>query len=185
MDKTEKDLMYWKSLDDKKDIQPEIAAEISILDARIKSVNDGIEKFLRLTEDVEEDNAIEQKKIEDTMTKVVDIIDGLGDRTEAESMKIKSVRVNVNNPEERIVEIRTQQGASTPKVPKFKGNKAVFHNFWKLFSASIKHESDDLMKFNMRINVLEDKPKELMENFNMDGDNFQKAVDLLHKRYGD
>ncbi|EFP08577.1 hypothetical protein CRE_21611, partial [Caenorhabditis remanei] len=72
------------------------------------------------------------------------------------------------------------------RINKFKGNVWEFEAFWTQFEELIhKSERPDLFKFNKLLNLLEGEPRELIARFKITGDNYNKAIDLLKKKYND
>ncbi|EFO85539.1 hypothetical protein CRE_29148 [Caenorhabditis remanei] len=72
------------------------------------------------------------------------------------------------------------------RISKFKGNVWEFEAFWTQFEELIhKSEQPDLFKFNKLLNLLEGEPRELIARFKITGDNYNKAIALLKKRYND
>nr|CDJ85057.1 Protein of unknown function DUF1759 domain containing protein [Haemonchus contortus] len=73
----------------------------------------------------------------------------------------------------------------TLPIPKFKGNIWEWENFWELFNANVhSQELPELFKFNYLLDALQGEAKESVRKFQVTKDNYTKAIEYLHTRYG-
>ncbi|EFO98029.1 hypothetical protein CRE_20057, partial [Caenorhabditis remanei] len=194
IEECEVNLVDWGHLDSNDEaIRTEIAKTIHILEAKISTVNVAMNNFLIKAAEIDEKNSAEQEKVEEKINQVIEITDianSVMARAQAEMKRMsqKAEKKEEKKMGETIFAHRNNQMAATmPKVPKFNGNRSDYENFWLLFETSLKVNGveNDLLKFNFLLNSLEGEPKELMRQFRLSEENYQKAVNLLQKKYYD
>ncbi|EFP00902.1 hypothetical protein CRE_10685 [Caenorhabditis remanei] len=194
IEECEVNLVDWGHLDSNDEaIRTELAKTIHILEAKISTVNVAMNNFLIKAAEIDEKNSAEQEKVEEKINQVIEITDIANSVMARAQAELKRMSQPAEKKEEKkggetFFSHRNHQMAATmPKVPKFNGNRSDYENFWLLFETSLKVNGveNDLLKFNFLLNSLEGEPKELMRQFRLSEENYQKAVDLLQKKYYD
>ena len=78
--------------------------------------------------------------------------------------------------------------AKLPKLslPIFSGNPLEYQGFWDSFNAAVHENSrlEDIMKFNYLKTVLRGQALSAISGLSLTADNYNQAVDILKKRYG-
>ena len=72
------------------------------------------------------------------------------------------------------------------QLPTFEGQSRLWTGFWDLFSCSVHDRRDltDIQKFTYLKGQLVGEPSRLISGFNLEGANYQSAVQLLRDTYG-
>ncbi|KAK6763439.1 hypothetical protein RB195_023948 [Necator americanus] len=73
----------------------------------------------------------------------------------------------------------------TLPIPIFRGNIWEWDNFWELFNTNV-HSQDlpELFKFNYLLNALKGEALESVKKFQINKENYSKALEFLHHKYG-
>ncbi|EYC39641.1 hypothetical protein Y032_0647g1094 [Ancylostoma ceylanicum] len=69
-------------------------------------------------------------------------------------------------------------------IPTFTGKIWDYANFWTLFDVHSQPSLSKLQKFNFLINALKGDARELVRRYPVTEDNYEPAVHLLQKKYG-
>ncbi|VDL84095.1 unnamed protein product [Nippostrongylus brasiliensis] len=74
----------------------------------------------------------------------------------------------------------------TLPIPVFSGNVWDWDNFWILFSTNVHSQNlPPIFKFNYLLNSLKGEAYSAVKKFQITDENYQKAVEFLHAKYGD
>ncbi|KAK6728892.1 hypothetical protein RB195_006136 [Necator americanus] len=73
----------------------------------------------------------------------------------------------------------------TLPIPIFRGNVWEWDNFWELFKENV-HSQDlpELFKFDYLLNALKEEVLESVKKFQINRENYSKALEFLHHKYG-
>ncbi|XGW10144.1 hypothetical protein V3C99_011987 [Haemonchus contortus] len=71
-------------------------------------------------------------------------------------------------------------------IPTFSGKIWEYGNFWTLFSTNVHNQPlTNLQKFNYLLDALSGEARELVRRFPVTEENYELAVEMLQKKYGD
>ncbi|TMS33198.1 hypothetical protein L596_000965 [Steinernema carpocapsae] len=178
--------------------------ELEIAEARVSvaqrmefvvtAMNQYTEEFGNL-EDA--DQTTDAAKYEEMVTKQADVYEKAEDRL-LELLRLKTAAsiqksLSVTSPSNSTTPAVTNFNQFKPNqpmlpsmpLPRFSGNLWEFNGFKQLFQTQVSTKChDDLERFHYLLACLEGKPKRLMSGYQPIGSNFQLAMDLLERRYG-
>ncbi|CAJ0601117.1 unnamed protein product [Cylicocyclus nassatus] len=171
----------------------EVQRKVMELEANINLVSQSLEKFANVVDTVMESVTEEQEQqVQEYIDKAQTTIDQAQKLTiQLESARI-SARDHAGDPTRPTSSsLRAHGEAPTSQlppipVPTFTGELWDFENFWRLFEANVDHQPlTKLQKFNYLINALRGEARELVNRFTVTEDNYEEAIAMLRRKYGD
>ena len=91
-------------------------------------------------------------------------------------------------PHDQVSTNNINDNAKVPKlvINNFDGNVLHFMSFWDQFKAAIHSnaKSNNIDKFNYLISYLKDESLDTIRGLTLSSQNYTRAVDILHERYG-
>ena len=104
------------------------------------------------------------------------------------SLALNKISRFLSTRQEEDRQVHNQKNVKLPQLTlnKFNGDPLEWLNFWDLFRTSV-HERSDLskpIKFQYLIGQLQDEAAHLLSGFNLTPSEYDEAIDLLKKTYG-
>ncbi|EFP01542.1 hypothetical protein CRE_09851 [Caenorhabditis remanei] len=177
--------------------EAKIFHSIEKLERKINDLENELLIFEKAENDIGDDIDL-NKKYEDQIDKILEALENGREALwdlKAHQKRFKSMK-QVTEPKMEIPgrtrtepEIEVQMDKmSMPmiKIPKFKGVRWEWPNFWTIFEEVIgKSHMSDLLKLNNLLMHLEGEAKELAGRYQLASENYPKVVELLKERYAD
>ncbi|CAO4386231.1 unnamed protein product [Caenorhabditis nigoni] len=167
-----------------------IIISIETIGDKIQSLEQELLVFEQAEEDIQ-NNVDQTKKYEAQIEKILDSLEkgrevwALLKAHKVRLSALKPASTNQTTQPEQMIQSRANE-VKTPKVkiPKFKGVKWEWHNFYAIFEEIVgKSDLSPLLKLNTLVNQLEGEAKELVAGYQMNNENYEKVIDVLKNRY--
>uniref|UniRef100_A0A8R1I673 Integrase n=1 Tax=Caenorhabditis japonica TaxID=281687 RepID=A0A8R1I673_CAEJA len=186
-------------------IQPhfdDISMMFDFLQAKQSTLEKALSNLEIEADKIDKSDTVTISKTDEAINEAIDLLENVGDivarmshqlkrATPKEDIKIQEETLDTSIRTFTQVDPNNQFGYEDyrfdhTKLPTFRGNTWEFESFWTQYEELVdKANRSKLVKFNKLLSVLEGEPKELLSRYKVTEDNYNKAVDLLKKKYND